>query len=88
MAEALDKPSPQDELETLVGALMAQLFQNGALRGDDIEAIARRLDHSGMPDIADDVRAIPLADAFAAPETLRHGLEVIDGGRDGGNEPT
>jgi hypothetical protein len=83
----LEKPSPQQELETLVGALIAQLYQNGSLHGDDIEAIARRLDQSGMPDMADEVRAVPVSDALAAPESLRYGFEVIDGGRDGGNEP-
>jgi hypothetical protein len=81
----LDKPSPQEELETLVGALMAQLHQSGILRGTDIEAIARRLDLSDMPDMAESVRSIPLADALADPDVVRHSFAVIDGGRDGGN---
>lgn len=69
------KPTPQEELETLVGALIAQLHESGLLTGEAIEGIARRLHHAGMPDIAEDVRAIPLADGLSRPA-----LElVIDG---------
>lgn len=76
----VDTPSPQEQVETLVGALIAQLLSKGILNGTDIHDIAKRLDWASMPDMADSVRSIPFLDALCEPEAVRATFEVIDGG--------
>ena len=77
-----------EEVETLVGALIAQLLAKGLFNGKDLHDIAKRLDWAEMPDMADSVRSIPFLDRICRPEEVRAGFEVIDGGAvslDGGN---
>lgn len=69
-----------DEMETLIGALIAQLIDMRVLRDADIEAIAKRMDWADMSDMAESVRSIKLLDTMSKPENLRASFDVIDGG--------
>lgn len=73
---------PIEELQTIVGALIAQLHQQGTLDRKGIGEIAKRLDWAEMPDAADMVRSIPILDDQCQPGELRGGFEVIIGGLD------
>lgn len=73
-------PTPQEEVETLVGALIAQLLAKGLFNAKDLHDIAKRLDWAGMSDMAQSVLSIPSLDALCEPGVVRDGFEVIDGG--------
>jgi hypothetical protein len=76
-----DFPPPAPEtLDTVLHALIAQLFAAGLFRASDLTAIAKRLDFSEMPEAAERIRQLPLSDAMIDPASIRSGFTVVDGG--------
>ena len=61
--------------------LIAELHRDGLFEGRNITSMARRLEMSDLPVLAERVRMIPLANAFDDPGEIRGGFELIDGGK-------
>lgn len=69
-------------LDPALGVLIAALFEAGVLDGEALLTMARRLDLSDRPDLAESVRGIPLSCAFDTPSMRRAALHAVP---DGGN---
>lgn len=72
---------------TLIEVLIAELHRAGALDGDNLHNMARRLREAGFPDEADGVLFTPFANAMDDPETRRGLIQAVpecDGGNGDG----
>lgn len=70
-------------LDTLM-VLIAELHRAGIIDAAQLSNMGRRLDMSGLDDLAERVRFIPLSNAMDNPKAMQASLHLISGG---GNDP-
>lgn len=62
--------------------LIAELHRAGLFTGENLTNMARRLDDSDLPELAERVRALPMSNLFDTPDMRRSTFQVFDGGND------